>query len=619
MFRNALLAATVLVSTFTFAQASGLSAGYPVERFRLTTDRSAVLDVEFGRVLNHLDFDVGFYVGGANDPLVIYKTSTKERLGSVVTDRVGASIVGAIGLFDWVQIGVEIPVVLFQAGQRDIKNATVTSLPQLSTTGLGDIRFIPKIRLLKSEDFGIDLAILASIYVPSGGGQNYFGDTGVIVTPELALSRAIGGLRLAGNASVSLLRTGQQVVNLGVGNELTWRIGAGYRFFDEAKKEDSGLEIDASLVSSTSLQNLYKTANQQSLELKGQGAWHFNKSVMAFLGAGVGLQPGWGTPDWRAFLGMRFGNFAGPVAAPVRLDTDGDGIYDDTDKCVTVKENFNGIEDADGCPEAAADNDTDKDGIPNSKDKCPTKAEDKDEFEDADGCPDLDDDKDGVLDTKDKARLVPEDRDGFEDEDGVPDPDNDLDGVVDISDECPMVKGVIENRGCPDVDTDKDTVVDRLDNCPKEPGTAKNQGCKEKQLVILSGDKLEILDSVYFKLNKAIIETRSYPLLNNVAQILVGHPEIKMVRVEGHTDSQGDDASNMKLSDNRAKAVVEYLVKKGIARDRLVGTGFGETKPIADNATKPGRAKNRRVEFNLGAGSGVGKSDNGPSGDTLEK
>jgi outer membrane protein OmpA-like peptidoglycan-associated protein len=583
---------TVLLGLPTHAQTSALSSGYPVERFRLTPDRSAVLDVEFGRVVNHLDFDIGLYVGGANDPLVFNRTSSKERVGTIITDRIGGSLVGAIGLFDWVQLGVEIPVILFQAGQRDIKDITLQSLPQLATTGLGDIRFVPKIRILKSEDIGIDLAILASVSVPTGGSANYFGDNGVIVTPELAISRAIGGLRLAGNVAVSLLRNSQQVVNLGVGNELIWRVGAGYRFFDEAKKEDSGFELDASLFSATALSNLYKDANQQSLELKAQAGWHFNKSVMAFLGGGVGLQPGWGTPDWRANAGVRFGNFG--AAAPLEKVV-----------AATLK--------------PVVDDDTDKDGIKNDADKCPTKAEDKDAFEDADGCPDLDDDKDGILDVVDRARLDPEDKDGFEDEDGIPDLDNDADGILDIADACPLVKGVAEVKGCPDVDTDKDSIVDRLDNCPTEAGTAANKGCKTKQLVVLSGDKLEIIDSVYFKMNKAIIESRSFPLLNNVAQILAAHAEIKRVRIEGHTDSQGDDASNLKLSQGRADAVVAYLMKKGIDKERLTGKGFGETKPLADNATKPGRAANRRVEFNLGDGSEIRKSSNGPGNETLEK
>jgi outer membrane protein OmpA-like peptidoglycan-associated protein len=177
--------------------------------------------------------------------------------------------------------------------------------------------------------------------------------------------------------------------------------------------------------------------------------------------------------------------------------------------------------------------------------------------------------------------------------------DTDGDGVMDASDVCADRPGPVENRGCPDTDIDEDGVVDRMDNCPDEKGTAKNQGCKKKQLVVLTQNKIEILDKVYFKTNKAKIQRRSNRLLNNVASVLNAHPEIKKINVEGHTDAQGDDASNKDLSQRRAQAVVDYLVKKGVDVSRLEAMGFGEEKPIDSNDTKDGRAANRRVEFNI--------------------
>jgi outer membrane protein OmpA-like peptidoglycan-associated protein len=124
-------------------------------------------------------------------------------------------------------------------------------------------------------------------------------------------------------------------------------------------------------------------------------------------------------------------------------------------------------------------------------------------------------------------------------------------------------------------------VIDTADNCPDEPGPPENQGCAKEQLVKITGGKLEILDVVYFKLNKAVIEKRSYALLDNVASVLGAHEEIKKVRVEGHTDSQGSDASNKKLSQNRANAVRKYLVDAGVDASRLDAMGFGEEKALA--------------------------------------
>ena len=254
-------------------------------------------------------------------------------------------------------------------------------------------------------------------------------------------------------------------------------------------------------------------------------------------------------------------------------------------------------------------------------DACPTEPETKNGFQDKDGCPDAvpDTDGDGLSDPADSCPTKPEDADGFEDDDGCPDEDNDADTVLDAADRCPTEAGVVDNGGCPDGDRDGDTVVDRLDNCPDEPGTVKNFGCKDKQLVVFKGGTIELLDVVYFKTNKAIIEKRSFKLLRNVAIVINAHPEIKKVTVEGHTDTQGDDAYNKDLSQRRAAAVVEMLVANGVDGSMLDAIGYGEERPIADNRTKKGRAKNRRVEFVVeGITGNVQNVNAAPTGETLE-
>ncbi|HET9624125.1 MAG TPA: OmpA family protein, partial [Kofleriaceae bacterium] len=147
-------------------------------------------------------------------------------------------------------------------------------------------------------------------------------------------------------------------------------------------------------------------------------------------------------------------------------------------------------------------------------------------------------------------------------------------------------------------DRDGDTVVDRLDNCPDEKGPPENNGCPKKQLVKITDDKLEILESVYFKTDRAEIQPRSFALLDNVVAVLKAHDALK-IQVEGHTDSQGKAEYNKQLSQRRADAVVQYLVKHGISVDRLTSIGFGQEKPIADNKTAEGRAQNRRVVFTV--------------------
>ena len=213
--------------------------------------------------------------------------------------------------------------------------------------------------------------------------------------------------------------------------------------------------------------------------------------------------------------------------------------------------------------------------------------------------PPADSDGDGMNDLLDKCRDNAEDVDGFQDDDGCPELDNDADGAADTADKCPIVAGPLENIGCPDTDRDGDTVVDRLDNCPDEAGTVANHGCKDKQLVVITPTKLQILDRVYFQTNSARLLPKSNKLLDNVARVLLAHPEIGAVRIEGHTDDRGSDDYNLTLSQKRAEAVRAYLVKRKVPVERLEAKGFGKTQPIDPARSNDARAANRRVEFQI--------------------
>ncbi len=258
---------------------------------------------------------------------------------------------------------------------------------------------------------------------------------------------------------------------------------------------------------------------------------------------------------------------AGPAVVVAEcVDGDRDGICDDVDLCPDQPEDFDGVEDEDGCPE---DQDTDGDGIPDSRDQCVLDPEDTDGYLDDDGCPELDNDVDGVLDPADRCINDPEDPDGFEDEDGCPDDDNDQDTVKDLDDECPNVKGDPSANGCP----------------------------KKYEGVEITETHIRINQKIHFAYNKAKIKKTSFWILNQVSAVLKDNPEINL-SIEGHTDSRGSDRYNKKLSTKRAKAVMNHLVKKGdISRSRLTSKGFGEDKPIDTNLTDEGRAANRRVEF----------------------
>jgi outer membrane protein OmpA-like peptidoglycan-associated protein len=303
------------------------------------------------------------------------------------------------------------------------------------------------------------------------------------------------------------------------------------------------------------------------LEIDGALRYRLASGLFFTLGGGGGIIGAVGTPTFRVFGGLVF---APPVKPEV--DSDKDGIVDEEDRCPLDPEDKDGFEDADGCP----DKDNDKDGILDGEDGCPDKAEDKDGFEDADGCPDKDNDKDGIPDVIDGCPLEAEDADDFDDEDGCPDPDNDKDGFLDADDKCP-------NEA-----EDKDDYQDD-DGCPDG----------ERPLVVIEKKQIVIKEQINFKLDSdVIIGKKSFDILDAIVAILKENPDIK-VRIEGHTDNGGTHTYNMDLSKRRAKAVLKYLVSKGIDKGRLTFVGYGPDKPIADNATDEGRAKNRRVEFHI--------------------
>ena len=268
-------------------------------------------------------------------------------------------------------------------------------------------------------------------------------------------------------------------------------------------------------------------------------------------------------------------HFAGLTFKFGGKDTDGDGIYDKDDACPEVA----GLPEFKGCP------DTDKDGIQDSADACPEVAG----LAEFNGCPDTD--GDGIINSEDECVDVK----GTKIMKGCPDADGD--GVADKDDECPTVKGAKENKGCPWPDTDGDGVADKDDKCPTVKGTVANNGCPE-----VSDEAMKKLNdygkTILFNSGKSSFQKQTYPVLQAMSAILKEYPTAKF-SLEGHTDSDGKDAMNQKLSEDRAAAVKNYLIEQGIEASRLSSKGFGESMPVDSNKTAKGKANNRRVEVKL--------------------
>jgi outer membrane protein OmpA-like peptidoglycan-associated protein len=207
-----------------------------------------------------------------------------------------------------------------------------------------------------------------------------------------------------------------------------------------------------------------------------------------------------------------------------------------------------------------------------------------------------DTDGDGVPDVDD---LCP-DAAGPADRHGCPVfTDRDADGVADDIDRCPELPGPKENFGCPWPDRDGDRVADKDDKCPDEPGSPENQGCPRKStLIVVKRDRIELKQQIHFQPNRARILTDSYEVLDEVAEALKQAGNVT-VRIEGHTDNVGKRSENLQLSQDRADAVKDYLVKQGVPAGQLKAVGYGQKRPIASNSSRAGRTANRRVEFRL--------------------
>ncbi|PRX57449.1 DUF5723 family protein [Flagellimonas meridianipacifica] len=266
-----------------------------------------------------------------------------------------------------------------------------------------------------------------------------------------------------------------------------------------------------------------------------------------------------------------------PIYQKTLKDKDGDGIEDKSDACPKIA----GPLENNGCPWE----DRDKDGVLDKEDDCPdTKGPLKNK-----GCPWKDTDGDGVLDKDDQCPKTP----GVAKYNGCPDSDND--GIIDDEDRCPDIPGTPKHQGCPD--TDGDNLPDVDDACPNTAGPVSNNGCPE----VTEEVQKQLNDyarTILFDTGKATIKSESVITIVDIIQILNEYP-LAVFTVEGHTDSVGSSSSNQKLSEARANSVRDFLIGKGISPNRLKAIGFGEEKPIANNATRSGRKQNRRVEINL--------------------
>ena len=529
--------------------------------------------------------------------LVKYGADGSTR-ASIVKDQYVAHLGGAVFLGDRVRVGFNVPLQLYANG-RDTVIKGITHRGADDSVAVGDVRISSDVRLFGEHTDVATMAAGAELFVPSGSLSAYTGDGRPRVLPRLLFAGRASSFVYAAKLGVMIRGRDEAFGDSQIGSALVGGVSAGLSLMDDA------LVIGPELFGSTVLSNS-RAFDTQTTPVEGLLGAHLDlgHSLRVGLGGGTLLSRGYGAPIARGLLSFEWvpGDATPETKAESTKDRDGDGVPDCEDACGFVPGVKTASSETNGCPA-----DTDLDGVPDNVDACATVPGVRTPDARTNGCP-ADADDDGVPDVEDTCPRQPGKRTDSPRTSGCPDLDND--GIIDIHDACPDVPGVgntdRKKNGCPpSTDRDNDGINDDVDACPDEAGKAdpdpKKNGCPK---AFLKGGSIEITEQVKFKTGSAELDGKaSDELLGAVKAVLESHPDVKKLRVEGHTDNKGEAANNKRLSQQRAETVAKWLTDHGIDKARLSSAGFGSEKPIDSNDTEPGRTNNRRVEFHVEQGS----------------
>lgn len=350
------------VVTLSLALASPASAQseHPdAERFKPAVTTDGWVNAEGSGVRPTQDpLELGLFLNYAYRPLVVVDDDG-EVASKLVAGRMGFDLLGSYTLAGPFAIGLGMPLYALQSGDGDP-----------SFGGLGDLRIVPKLRILDDRD-SIGLALVAEVRAPTHTGD-FSGGDGFSFVPKAVLDhRFPGGLRFGFNFGAAI-REETTLANVKAGSELAYAGALGYRFGGATGNTEIGIELNGGVGLSESDKEELPLETFLFLRHEPSEEWEI------IGGPGIGTIPGYGIPLFRAFVGVRY--------RPTAHDRDHDGVPDDEDACPDVAEDRDGDRDTDGCPEEDAD--TDRDGVPDKDDKCPKAKETINGHEDEDGCPD---------------------------------------------------------------------------------------------------------------------------------------------------------------------------------------------------------------------------------------
>ena len=557
----------VVVAALVFLATTALALDNPklnVIQFRPSPLQGDILWVRTATEPAHLSFGTGLWFTWVSKPLRLINPVDGTSTYTIMRDAGVTELFGNVGLFGFMDVGLSLPLVVASGDADPRVRLGEQKLEQVHGFSLGDMRLSLKGTILGGNGKGVGLALAEDLSFPTANRRIFAGDENVTSTTYAVLDFSMRGWAAALNLGVRLKKA-VELEGRSYGHQLLLATGLSAPILCGVLEAIGTMEVR------TSLSRPFQAEYEDALDLAGGVRAHFSNLSLAAM-AGGGSLKGYGSPAWMAGLTL---SYAPPVEKGCIRDRDHDTVVDQNDACPDEP----GPARTAGCP------DQDSDGVADRDDRCPDRAGQAD----LGGCPDRD--GDGIMDDLD---ICP-DKPGPVQQNGCPDSDGD--GVIDPKDACPNEPGPIQTSGCPD--KDQDGVPDRADKCPDVYGQAKYDGCPPPTpaSIRLTGKRIEILEQVHFETGKAVIKEDSFQLLKDVAKVLVENPHIRRVEIQGHTDNVGNPKKNLQLSQDRADAVRAFLIGQGVAADRLLSVGYGDTKPVADNKTEKGRAANRRVEF----------------------
>ncbi|MCC6623322.1 MAG: OmpA family protein [Deltaproteobacteria bacterium] len=510
---------------------------------------SAILGLDTSWVPPHLGAHVGLVGALVDDELVGEDPLAPDAPRGPLRRRLVSTLGVGLGLFDALELQVALPL---HATEEVASGARETAI------GLGDLRATLRWRALGPSRGagGVGLALQVAAHLPTGGDAAFSTDGDLVIDPRLVVDwRSAGGVTLALEAGYRARPT-RVVEDLAIGGEVRWGAGLVLPFGALGAPVPLALlaELEGAVGLATDPIDPDDAASGRKLPLEARLGLRLHGDAWALTAAaGAGITDGYGTPDFRAVVGFTWG--ASPIPAPPEP---AERVVVATDPALAPAPTFPPApgfgpagEAAGPAPQVlaalaeavASDPDADLDGVPLPADQCPEAREDRDGVDDADGCPDPDDDGDGVPDVVDKCLDQKETPNGVDDEDGCPD-----EGQA----------GVVATAG-----------------------------------------RIEIRQTIEFNSGSDVLAAGAAPIIAQIAAVLKANPQVRRVRIAGHTDSDGNEEKNVDLSERRAARVRRSLIDLGIAPERLLPKGFGPTRPIAPNTTATGRKKNRRVDLDV--------------------